>query len=116
MHILYDNSATAFIVITLILAGAAAWMTGRALAKQWSQVWLVVLYISLLALPVRFFHWSLANGTLLSLQFYLVDAVILIIIALISYRVTRTNQMVTQYPWLYRRTSLFSWEPAETNA
>ncbi len=113
MGIVYDNSLTAFIVITLLLAGGAAWMTGRALARTWSTFWLVIVYMFLLTLPARFFHWSLADGTLLSLQLYITDAVILISIALVSYRLAFTTQMVTQYPWLYRRKHLLSWEEIE---
>ena len=111
MGLVYDNSLMAFIVITLLLAGAAAWMTGRALARTWSAFWFVIIYMLLLALPVRFFHWSLANGTLLSLHLYITDAIILIGIGLASYRIALANQMVMQYPWLYRRTGLFAWEP-----
>ena len=111
MGIFYDNSLTAFILVTLVLAGGAAWLTGRAIARTWAPVGLLIGYMLLLALPTRFFHWSLADGTLLSLQFYLIDSLILIAIALLSYRIARTTQMVTQYPWLYRRTGPLSWAP-----
>ncbi len=114
MGLLYDNSLAAFVIITLVLAGGAAWLTGRALARAWSPVGLLIFYMLLLALPARFFHWSLAGGTLLSLQFYVTDAIILIAIALLSYRISRTTQMVTQYPWLYRRTSPITWAPVNS--
>jgi len=114
MGIVYDNSLTAFIVVTVLLAGAAAWMTGRALARAWSSFWYVLWYMWLLALPVRFFHWSLADGTLLSLQLYITDATILTGISLLSYRIALTTQMVTQYPWLYQRRTLLSWKQIET--
>ena len=115
MGIIYDNSLTAFIVINFVLAGAAAWLTGRALARSWSPVWLVFFYMLLLALPVRFFHWSLADGTLLSLQLYIVDTLLLIAIAFLSYRIARTTQMVTQYPWLSRPTSIVSWDTSTSS-
>ncbi len=114
MGLLYDNSLAAFIIITVVLAGGAAWLTGRALARSWSSIGVLIFYMLLLALPARFFHWSLANGTLLSPQFYITDAVILIAIALLSFRVARTSQMVTQYSWLYRKTSPLSWAPVKS--
>ena len=33
------------------------------------------------------------------------------IIGMLGYRYTRTNQMVTQYHWLYERASALSWKP-----
>ncbi|MDH3582411.1 MAG: hypothetical protein OEM91_17530, partial [Hyphomicrobiales bacterium] len=92
MGLVYDNSLTAFVIVTLVLAGGAAWLTGRALARAWKPIGLLVFYMLLLALPARFFHWSLADGTLLSLQFYLTDAVILTILAILSYRIAQTTQ------------------------
>ena len=109
MGILYDNSATAFVIITLALAGGASWMSGRALAQTWQPAWISVAYAALLALPARFLHWSLANGTLLSVHYLVTDALILIAVGLLSYRLAQTTQMVTQYPWLYERTSAFTW-------
>jgi len=109
MGLFWDNSPTAFLILTVLLGGSAAWMTGRALARGWRPVWRVVAAMLLLALPVRFFHWGLAEGTLLSLHYYAVDATILVAIACLSYRLTRARQMVTQYPWLFRRTSPLTW-------
>ena len=109
MGFLYDNSAFAFIVVTLILGGGAAWLTGRALAQSWQPLWKALGYCIILALPVRFLHFALGDGTLLSWHYFLVDAAILIAIGYLSYRVAQTNSMVTQYPWLYEPTSPISW-------
>lgn len=109
MDVLWDNSLAAFLILTVLLGGGAAWMTGRALARGWRPLWKVVFGMLLLALPVRFFHWGLAQGTLLSLHYYAVDAAVLIAIGCLSYRLTRAYQMVTQYPWAYRRTSPLTW-------
>ena len=111
MGLVYDNSLMAFVIVTLVLASGAGWLTGRAMARAWKPIWHLVGYMMLLALPTRFFHWSLADGTLLSLQFYLTDTIIITFIAILSYRIAQTTQMVTQYPWLYRRTSPISWAP-----
>jgi hypothetical protein len=111
MGILYDNSFAAFAITTLLLGGGASWMTGRALAQSWRPVWQLICYTGLLALPARFLHWSLANGTLLSGQYLLTDGILLIAIGLLSYRLSQTTQMVTQYPWLYQSRTPLSWGP-----
>jgi len=46
---------------------------------------------------------------LFSLHYYLVDTMVLIIIALMGFRFTRAGQMTRQYRWLYVRTGPFSW-------
>ena len=109
MSILYDNSAFAFLVVTIVLGGGAAWLTGRALARSWQPVWKVVAYCLLLALPVRFLHFALGGGTLLSAQYLIVDAAVLLALGYLSYRIAQTTTMVNQYPWLYERTSPISW-------
>lgn len=119
MGIAWENSFAAFVTLTLVLGGAGAWMTGRAVARGWRPLSRALLYMVLLGLALRFFHYALANGSLLSLQFYLVDTAVLALTAALSWRLTRTFQMVTQYPWHYRRTSPFTWaerKPAEDRA
>jgi branched-chain amino acid transport system ATP-binding protein len=63
----------------------------------------------LLACADRFLVYALFQGRLLSLAGYVVDAAILVAIALVAYRARRARQMVVQYPWLYERTGMFSW-------
>jgi hypothetical protein len=69
----------------------------------------VFFYVALLAAAVRFFHYALFDGTLTSLYYYLVTYAILVVAALLGFRVMRTTQMVTQYRWLYERTSSLTW-------
>jgi hypothetical protein len=45
----------------------------------------------------------------LSVSHYLLDAVIIIVIALLAHRITLARKMVQQYPWLYERSGLLSW-------
>jgi hypothetical protein len=68
-----------------------------------------VVYLLILAGAVRFIHFALFHGTLLSLHYYIVDAVVLLAIGLVGYRYYRTRQMTTQYRWLYERTGPLSW-------
>lgn len=106
MGILYGNSLTAFIMITVVIAGAAAWLTGRAIGRTWGPTWQAVAYMVPLAASARFLHYALAGGQLTSLQYYLVNFVILAGIAALAHRVAQTGQMAQQYPWIYERTSL----------
>lgn len=109
MGIIWENSLGVFLLMTVILGGGAAWLAGRALALGWRAYLQAALYMILLAAAVRFFHFALFNGTLLSLHYYLVDLVILLIASALGYRLTRAWQMSTQYPWLYERSGPFSW-------
>ena len=109
MSFFYDDGFWVFLVLTLIIGGSGAFLSGRGLARGWKPYWRVFFYMALLAAAVRFFHFALFDGTLLSLHYYLVTYVILVCAALLGYRWMRTTQMVTQYRWLYRRTSPISW-------
>ncbi|MEM9027824.1 MAG: DUF6867 family protein [Pseudomonadota bacterium] len=106
---LYENSLAAFIIITVVLGGGAAWLTGRAIALTWAPRYEALAYMLLLGLAARFLHFALAEGLLLSAYYYAVTAAILAAIAALAYQVTRAWQMETQYPWLYKRTSPISW-------
>lgn len=109
--ILYEEpSFGLFILITCVLGGWAAWMTGRACATTWRTYYQFLLYMLPLGAAVRFIHYALFEGTLLSLHYYLVDTLVLIIIGTIGFRFTRTKQMVRQYSWLYEKSSFLSWK------
>ncbi|MFK4825341.1 DUF6867 family protein [Paenochrobactrum sp. BZR 588] len=108
--ILYEEpSIWLFILITCLLGGWAAWMTGRACAQTWRPYTTLLCYLIPLGVAVRFIHHALFEGTMLSLHYYLVDTIILIIIGSIGFRYTRVNQMVSQYSWLYEKASMLSW-------
>ena len=113
--ILYEEpSFFLFALITVVMGGWAAWMTGRACALTWRSVAQAVIYLLLLTAAVRFIHFALFEGTLLSLHFYLVDAVVVVGIGLLGFRATRARQMTTQYRWLYERTGPLSWRERTT--
>jgi small-conductance mechanosensitive channel len=103
-HFLYEeDSLGIFVLVTLLMGGGAAWLTGRAIAATWRPWWHVVGYALILAAAVRFFHFALFGGTLLSLHYYLIDLVVCLALGLLGYRVTRTGQMLSQYRWLSPR-------------
>ena len=108
--ILYEEpSFGLFLLITVIMGGWAAWMTGRAIAMTWRAYWNLILYLLVLGLAVRFIHYALFHGTLLSLHYYLVDAAVILAIGSLGFRYTRARQMATQYRWLYERTGPLTW-------
>ena len=108
--ILYEEpSFWLFGLVTVLMGGWAAWMTGRAMAITWQPYLLCVGYLLLLAGAVRFIHYALFRGTLLSLHYYAIDAVVVLIIGSLGFRYHRARQMTTQYRWLYERTGPFSW-------
>ena len=109
--ILYEEqSIWLFLLVTIIMGGWAAWRTGKAVAKIWQPAVKLIPYMLLLGLAVRFIHFALFDGTLLSLHYYIADTVFLAAFAWAGWRYTRTRQMTTQYYWLYRKTSPFSWD------
>jgi hypothetical protein len=95
--------------VTGILGGGAAWLMGRACGEHWRPVTQVIGYGILLGLAVRFFHFALFEGELLSVPSFLADTAYLTVVGCLSWRVTRTTRMVTQYRWLYERTSPVTW-------
>jgi hypothetical protein len=111
MSLIIEHSVLNFLIMTVIIAGGAAFLAGRALATKWRPVWMLVFYMVPLAAALRFFHYALFNGSLLSLHYFLVDFVVLLVATFLGYRLTRTRQMTRQYPWLYERSGPLSWKP-----
>jgi len=106
---LWEVTFWEFFFVTVLLAGGAAYLTGRAIARSWQTDAQLAVYIVLLAAATRFIHFALFRGTLLSLHYYLVDLAVLLVIAFLGKRITRTRQMTTQYCFDYARTSLVGW-------
>jgi hypothetical protein len=108
MGFIYETSLWAFLFVTVIGGGGAAFMIGRAAAKRWKPFLDAVLYVVILAAAIRFLHWGLfagaalaswreAQGSLFSIQFYAADAVILLLFALLGFTLKRRAQMSRQY-------------------
>src|SRR5262245_28516378 len=95
--------------VTGLIGGGAAWLAGRAIAQTWRPFWHVVVYMAMLGAAVRFVHFALFGGTLLSPASYVADTLYLLLLGALAWRVTRAGQMATQYYWLYERTSPVSW-------
>lgn len=106
---LWEVTAFEFILVTVLLAGAAAYMTGRAIASSWKSNRILIFYIALLAAATRFIHFALFSGTLLSPYYYLVDFIVLLAIAFAAKRITRARQMVTQYSFKFEPAGIAGW-------
>jgi ABC-type uncharacterized transport system permease subunit len=103
------NTLGVFLGITVIIMGFAAFMTGQAIAGAWHPPWQAALYCILLTFADRFLIFALFEGELSSLGGFFVDAVVLIAIGLLAYRLTLARRMVAQYPWIYERAGIFGW-------
>lgn len=119
--VIYEEATPwVFLIMTVVIGGGTAWLTGRAVALNWRPLWTLVVYVLLLTGALRFLHFALFEGAFVSLEsaernraalyFMTVDLVVLMIAAAIGWRVTRASQMTTQYKWLYERTGPLSWK------
>ena len=108
--ILYEEEYIGlFLLVTVAMGGGAAWLAGRAIAATW-RPWLHVAgYMLILGAAVRFIHFALFEGTLLSPQYYAVDTLVCLIFGFLGFRVTRVAQMATQYRWINVRTGFLRW-------
>lgn len=108
--ILYEEpSIWLFLLITAAMGGWAAWRTGIAVAKTWKPIWILVPYMLLLGAAVRFIHFAMFDGTLLSLHYYIVDTTLISVAAYIGWRHERANQMARQYGFAFEKNSFISW-------
>jgi len=98
-----------FALVTLIMGGWAAWRSGIALAKTWKPAWMIVPYMLLLGWAVRFIHFAMFEGTLLSLHYYAVDTACILVFAILGWRAQRAESMARQYAFAFEKTSPFSW-------
>jgi hypothetical protein len=105
-----DTGFWIFLALTVVIGGAAAIASGRALAKTWSPAWSLVPGMIVLAAGVQFLHFALYQEDLLSLQYYVVTLVILLLAGFGGYRSMRARQMATQYSWAFEKSGL-NWRP-----
>ena len=106
-----ENWLWTFLLVTVLMGGSAAYLSGKAIAQTWRPLWQVPLYMLALAAVVRFCHFALFDEPFLSLPSYVIDFAVAFPAAAFGYRIVRARQMTTQYSWLYRRHSLLGWQP-----
>jgi hypothetical protein len=106
----YDgNVLWVFVLITVIIGGGAAALTGRAIAAAWRPWWHVIPFMLLLGAAVRFLHFALFGGTLLSPTYYVADTAVCLAFGLVGFRLMRVLQMVTCYGWINERAGGYTW-------
>ena len=98
-----------FLGLTVCIFGAAAWLTGAALAATWRPYWQVIAYALLLAFFDRFLSWGLFGGPLNSWADFLRDFAAIASIGVLAWRIHQVRHMVGQYPWLFERAGLLNW-------
>jgi hypothetical protein len=95
-----EGSAGVFLLVSVLLGGGAAALAGRAIAQTWRPWWQIVAYMLILGGAVRFIHFALFGGTLLSLHYYAVDSAVCFACGCLGFRAARAAQMVRQYRWI----------------
>ena len=110
MHLIYEEESFGiFVLVTIILGGAAAWLSDRAVAGTRRPAWQVFVYCLILGGAVRFIHYALFGGTLVSPHYYLVDTAVLMALGFLGFRAARVSQMVTHYRWLNEADGPLRW-------
>ncbi len=137
MNILYESGPWGlliFIMLTLVLGGAAALASGRALASTWRPASHCILYAAPIAATIAFLHFALFQESViplyelgaaiaglaqdpatairqltLGLRGFFAFFAIHSALALTGYRLTRARQMTRQYSFAYLPSGLFSW-------
>ena len=109
LYVSGPNGVWIFLLLTVTLGGAAAWVTGQAIATTWRPFWQLPIYAVLLALAVRFLHFALFEEPLLAPSNVSVDFLVLLGAALLGHRAARARSMSTQYAWLYEPTGRLGW-------
>jgi uncharacterized protein DUF6867 len=104
-----EDSLGIFVLVTIVLGGGASWLAGRAVAATWRPWWQVLFYMLILGAAVRFIHFSLFGGTLLSLHYYAIDSAVCLTAGVFGFRSARATQMVTQYRWLNAPDGVLGW-------
>jgi hypothetical protein len=104
-----EDSFGVFVLVTIVLGGGAAALAGRAIALTWRPWWQVVAYTLILGAAARFIHFALFGATLLSLQYYVVDAAVCMAFGFWGFRAARAKQMVSQYRWINEPSGWLRW-------
>ena len=109
MEALLGTSPAVFLVLTVVLAGGAVTLAGRAIARNWKPAWQVIAAAFGLAAANRFLVFALFGGELLDVGGFLVAFLVIAALGLLSWRLAAVAAMVRQYPWRYERASVLAW-------
>lgn len=96
------NGLSVFVLVTLVMGGSAAFVTGKAIAQTWLPAWHIAFYALALAGGVRFIQYALFEQPFLAPLNLAIDALVLLAFGLAGYKLMRARQVRLQYPWLFR--------------
>ena len=106
----YSNESLVQVaLITLVLGGGCAILTGRAIALTWRSIWTAAVAMIPMGFAVRFVHFALFDETLLAPRTLAIEIAILIAFSCLSFQRTRALQIVRQYYWLYEPRGPLGW-------
>src|SRR5262249_26158067 len=81
MDAIYESeSLPQVLLVTGLIGGGAACLTGQAIARTWRPFWHVIVYIALLGAAVRFVHFALFQAVLIAPAPYAVDTFYLLVL------------------------------------
>ncbi|MFG1402813.1 DUF6867 family protein [Xanthobacter sediminis] len=98
-----------FLLVSLVMGGSAAWLTGKAVARAWRSPASLALYCVPLAAAVRFCHFALFADDLFSPAASLAEIVFLFAVAALGFRAVRRRQMSVQYGWMFAPAGPLCW-------
>lgn len=138
MNFLYEAGnygVLSFLILTIIMGGAAAMATGRALAATWRPIRQAIIYAVPLSATVAFLHYVFFEEPVIPLELigeqlaraadmpgsalagiawhfrgWAAIFVILSLFALLGFRLTRARQMNRQYHFAYELAGPFAWK------
>ena len=105
-----SQSVPVFVILTIVFGGCS-WLAGQAAARGWRPLPVALAYATLIALAQRFLLFALRDASLLDPVGFALALVLFAAIAALAYRWNQVDMMVSQYPWLYERAGLLSWQP-----
>ena len=73
------------------MGGAAGFSTGKAIAQTWRPGWHLVVSALALGVAVRFIHFALFDASLVALQFYVIDTLLVLLAGFVGFRLTRVQ-------------------------
>lgn len=98
-----------FLILTIAFGGWCARSAGRSYAEGWRPAYWLPLIMLPLAASIRFLHYALFEGSLLSMQYFLSDYSVVLVFATWGYLTRRSELMAGLYPFAYRRYGLIAW-------
>ncbi len=103
------NGLLHFVFLIVILGGAGAVASGRAVASTWRSYLSVPPYMVVLAAVLRFLNYALFGGDLLSVSGFIIALVLTLVASAYGYRSCRAQQMAMQYSWLFQKSGPLGW-------